>query len=121
MVKIERLFNECKATLKDGSQVFGGQLLTHEDFEMLKVITGSLLVSIDEKELKTIGAEIPKMPELMGTAETTKEVDAFKENMLVSLTKEKEAKAEELMTARAKEIQSAKTPQNIKPVEKPKK
>lgn len=112
MVKIEKLSEGCKAILKSGDQVFNGQLITHEEFETLKVITGSVLVSIDEKELKIVEAEAPKVAEIMGTAE------AFKNDVL---TKEKEAKVEELMTARAKEIQSAKTPQNIKPVEKPKK
>lgn len=116
MIKIEKLSEDCKAILKSGDQVFNGQLITHEEFETLKVITGSVLVSIDEKELKIVEAEAPKVAEIMGTAEAMAE--AFKNDVL---TKEKEAKAEELMTARAKEIQSAKTPQNIKPVEKPKK
>lgn len=119
MVKIEKLSEGCKAILKSGDQVFNGQLITHEEFETLKVITGSVLVSIDEKELKIVEAEAPKVAEIMGTAEAMAE--AFKNDVLDVLTKEKEAKAEELMTARAKEIQSAKTPQNIKPVEKPKK
>ena len=56
MVKIEQL-NTAKAVfIRNGNEqtVFLHAMLTDQEFETLKVLTGSIVVSIDESEVRTI-------------------------------------------------------------------
>lgn len=57
MIKIEKIFEGGKAEVGSDA-VFEGQLLTHDDFARIKVTSGSILVSIDEKDLVTLNAEV---------------------------------------------------------------
>lgn len=67
MIKIEKL-NAAKAVfLRDGVEqpVFLHALLTPKEYKTLKVLEGSLVVSIDEQEVVTVSAtsapaEVPK-------------------------------------------------------------
>lgn len=66
MIKIEKL-NTAKAVfLRDGVEqpVFLHALLTPKEYKTLKVLEGSLVVSIDEQEVVTVSAtseaEVPK-------------------------------------------------------------
>lgn len=56
MIKIEKLLNECKAYINANEQLSLGQLITAQEFESVQVLSGTLVVSIDEKELVEINA-----------------------------------------------------------------
>lgn len=56
MIKIEKIFENGKAQV-GSDEVFEGQLLTHDDYARIKVTSGAILVSIDEKDLVTLNAE----------------------------------------------------------------
>lgn len=64
MIKIESLSPTAIATV-EGYRILEGQLITHEEYATLVVETGSVTVSIDEKELVTINAKdkLPPDPE----------------------------------------------------------
>lgn len=55
MVKIEKLSQTCIATI-NGSMIAVGQLYTLIEFRSMVVQSGSVTVSIDEKEIVTVDA-----------------------------------------------------------------
>ena len=59
MVKIEQLNAAKVVFIRNGNEqpAFLHAMLTDQEFETLKVLTGSVVVSIDESEIRTIYAE----------------------------------------------------------------
>jgi len=79
MVKIEKL-NAAKAVfIRDDIEhpVFLHAILTDAEFKTLKVLTGSVMVSIDESEVLTISAE----PQVAEVIEAVKVLDAIQLNV----------------------------------------
>ena len=85
MIKIEKLIDSAKAVFtRNGTEtpVFAGQLLGHNEIGTLKVLSGSVLYSVDETELVTVKAgeqaasveETTKSTESTPTVEPTVEV-----------------------------------------------
>lgn len=55
MVKIEKLSETCIAKINN-NMISEGQLFTSDEFNSMKVESGSVTVSIDEKDLITVDA-----------------------------------------------------------------
>lgn len=74
MVKVEALLNGCKATIiRHGNSmpVYLGMLMTREELETLKVLSGSITYSVDEIEVITKHCEVPTKQDVV---ESTKKV-----------------------------------------------
>ncbi len=94
MIKVEKLLNDCKAFINSTDQLQLGQLITSSEFETMSVHSGSITVSVDEKELITISAKVEVV-----TPPTAKEVSLNTEETVL------QAKSPELTQPEAKEIE----------------
>ena len=54
MIKVESIAKDTVVTINDGVSIYVGQLISHEDYATLNVEKGSIVVSIDEKEVITV-------------------------------------------------------------------
>ena len=56
MIKIEHVSKGGRVEV-NGTEVYEGQLLTHLEYACINVISGKIMVSIDENELVTLAAK----------------------------------------------------------------
>lgn len=106
MIKVESIAKDTVVTINDGVSIYVGQLISHEDYATLNVEEGSIVVSIDEKEVITVYSQEHK--------DKLREVELLKEELY---RKAEEAKVPKQVEQKPKPVAapkpSAKTPQNL--------
>jgi hypothetical protein len=61
MIKIEKLSDDARVlVVRNGkkTQIFTGQLISHNDWQTVEVVSGSVTYTVDELEVKTLFAPI---------------------------------------------------------------
>ena len=106
MIKVESIAKDTVVTINDGVSIYVGQLISHEDYATLNVEKGSIVVSIDEKEVITVHSQEYK--------DKLREIELAKEELY---RKAEEAKVPKQVEQKPKPVaapkHSAKTPQNL--------
>lgn len=106
MIKIESIAEDTVVTINGGVSIYVGQLISHEEYATLNVEKGSIVVSIDEKEVITVYSQEYK--------DKLREVELAKEELYRKAEEEKVPKQPE---QKPKSVvvpkPSAKTPQNL--------
>lgn len=105
MIKIESIAKDTVVTI-NGVSVYAGQLISHADFAILNVEKGSIVVSIDEKEVITVYSQ--EYMDKLNEAELLKE-ELYIKAEEVEVPKQVEQKPKPAATPKP----SAKTPQNL--------
>lgn len=57
MIKVEKLQDNCIAIINGNQRLLEGQLITREELETLDVQEGTIIYSVDEKELRAVPAK----------------------------------------------------------------
>lgn len=119
MIKVESIAKDTVVTINDGVSIYVGQLISHEDYATLNVEKGSIVVSIDEKEVITVHSqeyrdkirEIELALAKEAVLEKTKlaEAEFLRKSKEVEVPKQVEQKPKPVAAPKP----SAKTPQNL--------
>lgn len=106
MIKVESIAKDTVVTINDGVSIYVGQLISHEDYATLNVEKGSIVVSIDEKEVITVHSQEYK--DKLREIELTKE-ELYRKAEEGKVPKQPEQKPKPVAAPKP----SAKTPQNL--------
>lgn len=119
MIKVESIAKDTVVTINDGVSIYVGQLISHEDYATLNVEKGSIVVSIDEKEVITVHSqeyrdkiqeiELALAKEAILEKAKLAEAEFLRKSQEVEVPKQVEQKPKPVAAHKP----SAKTPQNL--------